>query len=83
MAGHYHVWGRIQICTGSRYENLKERDHLLDLGVNGRISAWTLKRYGLTGFISVYGQVAGCFVQGNEHSDCIQCGGLLDWLSNC
>jgi hypothetical protein len=32
--GMYRVWGRGEACTGIRWGNLKERDHLRDPGVN-------------------------------------------------
>jgi hypothetical protein len=31
------VWRRGEVCTGFWWENLRERDHLGDPGVNGRI----------------------------------------------
>jgi len=60
--------------------NLKERDHLEDLGIDARIilkcifknldGAWTR-------------QVAGACECGNETSGSIKCGEFLDWLRNC
>ena len=32
-----HVWGKGEVHKGFWWENLKERDHLEELGVNGRI----------------------------------------------
>jgi hypothetical protein len=36
-AGHVAVWGRKEACTGFLWENLRERDHLVDPGVDRRI----------------------------------------------
>ena len=33
----WHVWGRGEVYTGLWWGNLKERDHLEGLGVDGRI----------------------------------------------
>jgi hypothetical protein len=38
----WHVWGRREIHTGVWWGNLKERAHLSDVGVDGRI---ILKQY--------------------------------------
>ena len=32
-----HVWGRVEVYTGFLWENLRERDHLENTGVDGRI----------------------------------------------
>jgi hypothetical protein len=50
-----HVWGRKEVHRGIWWENLREKDHLKDLGVNGRIILkWIFKmwnREAWTGFI--------------------------------
>jgi hypothetical protein len=61
------------MCTGFRWENQKERDHLEDQGVDGRMgSEWTLGRLaGACGLDPVglgYGPVAGCCECGDEPS---------------
>ena len=35
--GMWHVWETREMCTGLWWGNLKERNHLEDLGVDGRI----------------------------------------------
>jgi len=32
-----HVWGRVEVYTGFWWGNLRERDHLVDAGMHGRI----------------------------------------------
>ena len=69
--------------TGFRWGNLRERDHLEDPGVYGRV-IWrgTLKNemwgYGLDRSGSGKGQVAGTCEGGNEASGSIKFGELLD-----
>jgi hypothetical protein len=33
----WHVWWRKEMCIGFWWENPRERDHLAEPGVNGRI----------------------------------------------
>jgi hypothetical protein len=35
----WQVWGRGVLYTGILWENLRETDHLEDLGVDGRVNA--------------------------------------------
>ena len=35
--GIWHVWGRAEVHTGFLWLNLRERDHLADLGADARI----------------------------------------------
>jgi hypothetical protein len=47
------------------WENLKERDYLKDVRVDGRIFN-TIGWRGLDSFVSMWGQLAACCEQGNE-----------------
>jgi hypothetical protein len=39
------AWDRVETCTGFWWESMKEKDHLKDQGVDGRMeSKWTLGR---------------------------------------
>jgi len=73
----YHVWGRGEAYTGFWWENLRERDHLGDPGVDGRIILrWFFGKwdggYGLDEAGSGYGQVVGNCEYGNEVSGSIK-----------
>jgi hypothetical protein len=42
----YHIWGRVEACTGFWWRNLRERHHLGDPGVDERIILkWILKKW--------------------------------------
>jgi len=62
-------WGK-EMCTGFWWGNLKERDQLEDLTVDGRMMLnWILKKYDGTWLDksgSVKGHVASCCKQSNE-----------------
>jgi hypothetical protein len=57
----WHVWGRRGVHIGFWWGNLSERDHLEDLGVDGRIILeWTLKE------IKSGGRGLHCFVEDKD-----------------
>jgi hypothetical protein len=60
-------------------KNLNGREHLEDVGVDGRILEWILGKYGgmcvLDSSGSGYGPVVGCCEHGNEPSGSIRGGG--------
>jgi hypothetical protein len=42
----WHVWGRGVAYAGFRWGNLSERDHLEDIGVDGRITLrWIFRQW--------------------------------------
>jgi hypothetical protein len=74
--------GRGDAYTGFWWENLRERDHLEDTEVDGRIILrWIFRTWegeAWTGSGSRYTQVAGYCECGNELSGFISCGDFLD-----
>jgi hypothetical protein len=41
----WHAWERGETCTGFRWENPKEKDHLKDQGVDGKMgSKWIFRK---------------------------------------
>jgi hypothetical protein len=69
----WHAWERREKCTRFWWESPKERDHLEDQVVGGKMgSEWILGRlawgYGLHSTGSGQGPVAGCCECGDEPS---------------
>jgi hypothetical protein len=51
----WHAWERIEKCTRFWWESPKERDHLDDPGVDGKLgSEWILWRLAWGGWIGFY-----------------------------
>ena len=72
-----------EVCTGVWWGNLRERDHLGDPGVDGRIILrWIFRkwdvRYGLDRADSGQGLVSDTCECGNEPLCSIKCGEFLD-----
>jgi hypothetical protein len=67
-----------------RWKTLKERDHLLEPGVNGRIILRWILGSGMWCMdwveLAQERQVAGTCECGNKPSGSIKCGEFLDWL---
>jgi len=67
--------------------NMNERDHLEDLGVDGKLMLkWILSRIAGRGLDSAgltQGEVEGRCERGIETSGSTKCGEFLDWLKNC
>jgi len=75
--------GRREVYTGFWWGNLKERDHLEDSGIDGRIILGRIFRkwdvgHGLDRSGSRYGQIVNTCECGNEPSGSIKCGEFLD-----
>jgi len=85
MGGECSTYGgeeRCVQCFGGG--NLRERRHLEDPGVDGRIilrwifRKWNVEGHGLDRADSGYGQVAGTCECGNEHLASIKCRKFID-----
>jgi len=75
--------GRVEVYTGFWCESLRERDHLEDPDVDGRIILrWIIRKWDvrvwLDRCVSGEGQVSGTCECGNELSGSIKCGEFLD-----
>jgi hypothetical protein len=93
MSGACSAYGegeRCEVCTRIWWENLRERDHWIDPGVDGRIILMRIFRKwdvglwtGLSWLRIEKKQVAGTCECGNEPSDSIKWGNFLtsckDW----
>ena len=81
---YIHVWGRVEMCTGFWWGNLRERDHLEDPGIDGRIILrWVFMKWDVgvwtgSSWLRRERQVAGTCESGNEFSGSIKCGEFLD-----
>jgi hypothetical protein len=71
-AGYIACMGGREVPTGFRWENLRIRDHLEDLGIDGRI---ILKLILKTWGGGKHGPVCEC---GNEHSGSTKCKEFLE-----
>jgi hypothetical protein len=73
---------RVGEKTGFWWGNPRERDHLEDPRVDGRITLrWIFKKWDVgiwTGLICLRSQVAGSCTRGNEPSGSVKCGEFLD-----
>ena len=68
-----------KISVRFRWGNLKERDHLEDIDIDGRVTLKRILKIGWEGEDCInsdprWGQVAGCCERGDEPSVCINCG---------
>jgi hypothetical protein len=71
-----------EVYTGCQWGDLRESNHLEDLDIDGRvILKWFFKKWDgepLDWSDSWQGQMASCREYGNERSDFIKCGKILD-----
>jgi hypothetical protein len=77
----WHVWETEKLHTEFWWGNLRERDHVKDLGTGRKITLKCIfkkreRGHGLDSSGSEYGQVSGCCECYNEHSGSIKCGAI-------
>jgi len=73
--GEWHIRGRRKMHTGFWCGNLKERGHVEDLAIDGRIVINWSSRNRMEVLIQAHVvkvQLSGCCKQGNEHSGSIK-----------
>ena len=81
----WYVRETVKVHTEICWADLRERDHLEHVGLNGRIilkwifKKWDGELWALLIWLRV-GQEAGYCECGNELSGSIKCGEFLDWL---
>jgi uncharacterized membrane protein len=84
----WHVWKIEEVHTEIWWRNLRDGDYLEDLGAGWVIILiWIFQKFEWTAWIGLIwlqdgGQVAGCCEHGNEHSDSIKYGELLNYRRN-
>ena len=73
-----HVWGRGEVYTGCWWRNRRERDHLGDTGLDGRIMLrWIFRNWDMGAWTEqIWLRLGKC---GNEPQGFIKCGEFLDY----
>jgi len=84
----YHVWGRVEMCTGFWWGNLRERDYLENSGVDGRIILrWIFRKWDVRAWTgSIWFRIwigDGACECVNKPSGSIKHSEFLEWLRTC
>jgi len=75
------VWVRGEARTGIWWGKLRERDHLGDPGVDGRIILrWIFRKWDVRVWTESSWLRIGTWECGNEPSGSVKCGEFLDYL---